>query len=50
MTISFNLSVSRYKESHIVKGQLKDKDIDRLIEIVKDWRVSVGKKQGDGND
>jgi len=32
--------------SHIVKGQLKDKDIDKLIEIVKDWRVSVSKKEG----
>jgi putative RecB family exonuclease len=30
--------------SHIIKGQLKDKDIENLIEIVKDWRVSVSKK------
>jgi len=36
--------------SHIVKGQLKDKDIDKLIEIVKDWRVSVSKKQRNEDD
>ncbi len=41
---TYSMLCSARLNSHIVKGQLKDEDIDKLIEIVKDFRISIRKK------
>jgi putative RecB family exonuclease len=42
---TYSMICSARLNSHLVKGELKDEDIDKLIEIVKDFRISVSKKK-----
>ncbi len=45
---TYSMLCSARFNSHVVKGELKDKEINKLIEIVKDFRISLSKLKGEG--
>jgi putative RecB family exonuclease len=45
---TYSMLCSARLNSHIVKGELKDEYINRLIEIVKDFRLSLSKRRDVG--